>query len=161
MNPTSLRQFAAWGSKAGLKAILDNAPLHTKAGASEVTAAKMIIAAAGAANVRKGHFQRFQHNKVFIKRDSAGKAEKVLFGSMNFSVRGIYVQANNVILVDDPTTAAMFAQAFDEAFKAVSKPDHSARAQSPRVTWSPPRLTRQICQNFRWLCRRTAMHRYR
>jgi phosphatidylserine/phosphatidylglycerophosphate/cardiolipin synthase-like enzyme len=36
---------------------------------------------------------------------------------MNFSVRGIYVQANNVILVDDPTTAAMFAQAFDEAFK--------------------------------------------
>ncbi len=56
-------------------------------------------------------------HKVFIKRDSAGKAQKVLFGSMDVSVRGIYVQANNVIAVDDPTTAGMFAQAFDEAFQ--------------------------------------------
>jgi phosphatidylserine/phosphatidylglycerophosphate/cardiolipin synthase-like enzyme len=114
--PDIVAAICRLGKQRRLKAILDNAPLHTKKGASEVTAAKMIIAAAGAANVKKGHFQRFQHNKVFIKRDSAGKAQKVLFGSMNFSVRGIYVQANNVILVDDPTTAGMFAQAFDEAF---------------------------------------------
>jgi phosphatidylserine/phosphatidylglycerophosphate/cardiolipin synthase-like enzyme len=114
--PDIVAAICRLGKQRRLKAILDNAPLHTKKGASEVTAAKMVIAAAGAANVKQGHFQRFQHNKVFIKRDSAGKAQKVLFGSMNFSVRGIYVQANNVILVDDPTTAGMFAQAFDEAF---------------------------------------------
>jgi phosphatidylserine/phosphatidylglycerophosphate/cardiolipin synthase-like enzyme len=77
----------------------------------------LIIDAAGAANVKQGKFGRYQHNKVFIKRDHTGKAQKVLFGSMNFAVRGINVQANNVIVVDDPTTAGMFAQAFDEAFK--------------------------------------------
>jgi phosphatidylserine/phosphatidylglycerophosphate/cardiolipin synthase-like enzyme len=66
--------------------------------------------------VRQGHFDRFQHNKVFIKRDASGKAQRVLFGSMNFSVRGVYVQANNVAVVDDPATAGMFAAAFDLAF---------------------------------------------
>ena len=76
----------------------------------------MIKAACGDKNVQLGHFQRFQHNKVFIKRDAAGKGQRVIFGSMNFSVRGLYVQANNVIVVDDATTADMFAKAFDVAF---------------------------------------------
>jgi hypothetical protein len=114
--PDVIAAICQFGKEGRLRAILDNAPLHTKAGAIEITAAKMIIAAAGKDNVRQGHFGRFQHNKVFIKRDSAGKAQRVIFGSMNFSVRGLYVQANNVIVVDDPATAGMFATAFDVAF---------------------------------------------
>jgi hypothetical protein len=114
--PDVIAAICQFGKEGRLRAILDNAPLHTKAGAIEITAAKMIIAAAGKDNVRQGHFGRFQHNKVFIKRDSAGKAQRVIFGSMNFSVRGLYVQANNVIVVDDPPTAGMFATAFDVAF---------------------------------------------
>jgi hypothetical protein len=35
---------------------------------------------------------------------------------MNFSIRGLYVQANNVIVVDDPPTAQKFKDAFDNAF---------------------------------------------
>jgi phosphatidylserine/phosphatidylglycerophosphate/cardiolipin synthase-like enzyme len=119
--PDIIKAICEFGQQKRLKAILDNAPLHVKPDKqghppTEVAAARMIIKAAGAANVKQGHFQRFQHNKVFIKRDHTGKAQKVLFGSMNFSVRGIYVQANNVIVVDEPNTAGMFAQAFDEAF---------------------------------------------
>src|SRR6202030_643969 len=110
------------GKQGRLRAILDNAALHSKPGKSgampvEIDAAKMIIAAAGPNNVRQGHFNRYQHNKVFIKRDAKGNAQRVIFGSMNFSVRGIYVQANNVVVVDDPSVAAMFAKAFDNAFK--------------------------------------------
>ena len=114
--PDVIAAICRMGKQGRLRAVLDNAPLHTKSGAIEIEAAKMIIAAAGQGNVRQGHFARFQHNKVFIKRDSAGNAQRVIFGSMNFSVRGIYVQANNVIVVDDPGTAAMFAKAFDNAF---------------------------------------------
>ena len=104
-----------------LQAILDNADLHTKpkkGGAlpTEVAAAKMIVDAAGAASVKQGKFSRFQHHKVFIKRDKTGVAQRVVFGSMNFSVRGVYVQANNVIVADDPKTAGLFARAFDVAF---------------------------------------------
>src|SRR5207302_484441 len=115
--PDVIKAICDFGRQKRLRAILDNAPLHTKATAIEPQAAALIKTAAGTANVKQGHFSRFQHNKVFIKRDAAGKAQKVLFGSMNFSLRGVYIQANNVIVVSDPTAAGYFAGAFDEAFQ--------------------------------------------
>ena len=115
--PDVIAAICRIGKQGRLRAVLDNASLHTKAGAVEIDAAKMIITAAGGDNVRQGCFGRFQHNKVFIKRDSGGNAQRVIFGSMNFSVRGLYVQSNNVIVVDDPNVAGMFAKAFDNAFK--------------------------------------------
>ena len=120
--PDIIAAICRMGKQGRLRAILDNAALHSKPGKSgappvEIDAAKMIIAAAGQNNVRQGHFARYQHNKAFIKRDKDGNAQRVVFGSMNFSVRGVYVQANNVIVVDDPRVATMFANAFDDAFK--------------------------------------------
>jgi phosphatidylserine/phosphatidylglycerophosphate/cardiolipin synthase-like enzyme len=104
------------GKDKRLRAVLDNAPLHTGK-AVEVRAAQLIKQAAGSNNVVQGHFSRFQHNKVFIKRNASGLPQRVLFGSMNFSVRGLYVQSNNVIVADDPATSKYFAAAFDNAFK--------------------------------------------
>jgi hypothetical protein len=120
--PDVIAAICRMGKQRRLRAILDNASLHSKPSKSgampiEIDSATMIIAAAGAGNIRQGHFDRYQHNKVFIKRDAAGNAQRVIFGSMNFSVRGIYVQANNVVVVDDPNVAGMFAKAFDDAFK--------------------------------------------
>jgi phosphatidylserine/phosphatidylglycerophosphate/cardiolipin synthase-like enzyme len=121
--PDVVAAICAFGREGRLRAILDDAALHSKADKKtgkfpiEVEAAKMIIQAAGEGNVRQGHFNRFQHNKVFIKRDKDRNAQSVFFGSMNFSVRGLYVQANNVIVVDDPKVAGMFADAFDAAFE--------------------------------------------
>jgi hypothetical protein len=40
-----------------------------------------------------------------------------LTGSANFSIRGLYVQANNVLIFDDPLTAKLYEDAFDQAFK--------------------------------------------
>jgi hypothetical protein len=119
--PDVIAAICRLGKEGRLRAILDNAALHTKPGKTggpppEVKAAQMIIAAAGADKVKQGHFQRYQHNKVFIKRDANGAAQRVIFGSMNFSVRGVYVQSNNVIVIDDAATAGMFAKAFDVAF---------------------------------------------
>ena len=55
------------------------------------------------AQVKVGHFQRFSHDKVLIqKRGNA--ALKVLSGSANFSVRGLYVQSNNAFTFDDQAT---------------------------------------------------------
>lgn len=120
--PDVIAAICGIGRQGRLRAILDNAQLHTKPDKQgnfppEVKAAQMIIAAAGGANVKQGHFARFQHNKVIIKRDAQGNAQRVLFGSMNFSVRGLYVQANNIVIVDDPAFASLFGQAFDVAFE--------------------------------------------
>ncbi len=126
--PDVIAALCQFGREKRLRAILDNAPLHTAAGAVEPKAARLIRAAAGAENVRQGHFSRFQHNKVFIKRDAERRAQKVLFGSMNFSLRGLYVQANNIIVVDDPTAAGYFADAFDNAFANNVKASAFAKA---------------------------------
>ena len=41
---------------------------------------------------------------------------KVLFGSTNFSFRGLYIQANNALVFYAPEAAALFEQVFDLAF---------------------------------------------
>ena len=101
--------------KGRLRAFLDNASLHTGK-ALEVTAHARLVASAGAANVKQGHFQRYAHDKIIIVK-KAGKAIKVLTGSANFSVRGLYVQANNVLLFNDADIADQYEQVFDSVFK--------------------------------------------
>lgn len=114
--PDVIAAMCALGREGRLRAVLDNASLHEKPSAVEPRAAKLIEAAAGAHNVVRGHFGRFQHHKVFLKRNASGDPVRVLFGSMNFSLRGLYVQANNVLQLDDPKAAKLFGDAFDNAF---------------------------------------------
>ena len=99
-----------------IRMVLDNAALHTKPGAREIEAAALL----GPAGVKvvRGHFQRYAHDKCVIQRDKAGNAVRVLTGSANFSVRGLYVQSNSVIVIDDPDVAKLYGEAFDQAFEA-------------------------------------------
>jgi phosphatidylserine/phosphatidylglycerophosphate/cardiolipin synthase-like enzyme len=125
--PDFLRAMQKLGKR--LRAYLDNAPLHTKAGALEIDAHKMLVKSAGAANVKQGHFQRFAHNKVMIQKKN-GKAVKVLTGSANFSVRGLYVQANNILVFDDPQTAGLYETYFEQVFTDADKFKSSDFAKS-------------------------------
>ncbi|SIT46186.1 conserved hypothetical protein [Paraburkholderia ribeironis] len=80
-----------------------------------------ITSAAGAeqeSNFKRGRFGRYQHNKVLIKRDGNGKAIRVLTGSTNFSITGLYVNANHVVVFDNEAVAEMYGAAFQEAFVA-------------------------------------------
>lgn len=104
-----------------LRAILDDAPLHRQQNKDggwpeEVEVFKQLKASAGEANVIEGHFARFQHNKTMLQR-RRGVPVRVLSGSANFSIRGLYVQANNVMVFDSPDVAALYGRAFDAAFQ--------------------------------------------
>jgi phospholipase D-like protein len=121
--PDIVRMLQQFGSR--LRAVLDDAPLHTQTGAVEPEAKARLIASAGAGNIVSGHFKRFAHDKVLIKKDKDGNAIKVLTGSANFSVRGLYVQANNVLIFDDPGTAARYEQAFQTAFTDMAHADQA------------------------------------
>ena len=85
--------------------------------------------AAQGAQVKVGHFQRFSHDKVLIQKRN-NTAVKVLSGSANFSVRGLYVQSNNVFTFDDPATAALYEQAFQQSWDDPAGFDTSALAAS-------------------------------
>jgi hypothetical protein len=98
-----------------LRLFLDNASLHAAPTDLEVAAHKLLADSAGADHIKVGHFSRFAHDKVLIQR-RGGKAIRVLSGSANFSVRGFYVQANNVFVFDDEQLAGWYAEAFNQAF---------------------------------------------
>ncbi len=113
--PDVVRALERLGPRVRL--FLDDSGSHVGPGALEPAARARIEASAGAANVRSGHFRRFAHCKVFVQR-RAGRPVKVLTGSANFSVRGFYVQANNVLVFDDPQVAGLYAEAFEQAWNA-------------------------------------------
>ena len=97
-----------------LRIVIDDSKGHQD-GSDETRAEQRLKRSAGADNVRRMHFSRLQHNKVLIaKRD--GQPVKVLFGSTNFSFRGIYIQANNVLVFRDSSAASLFEDVFELAF---------------------------------------------
>ena len=99
-----------------LRAIIDDSGAHKPPTSAESQAADRLSASAGPDNVKRMHFKGLQHNKVLIaKRD--GEAVKVLFGSTNFSFRGIYIQANNALVFRSPEAASLFEEAFNDAFE--------------------------------------------
>ncbi len=98
-----------------LRAVLDNSKDHTKAGTAAPEAAKRLAASAGAAHVKQTHFQGLQHNKVLIVK-KGGKPFRVLFGSTNFSFRGLYIQANNMMVLEAPEIVQLFSDYFEQAF---------------------------------------------
>jgi len=102
-----------------LRAIIDNSGDHAPSTSAESQAAKMLGQSAGKANVKRMHFSNLQHNKVLIAKRN-GKPFKVLFGSTNFSFRGIYIQANNALVCYGPDAAGLFEKVFELAF---SDPD--------------------------------------
>ncbi|MDB5977795.1 MAG: hypothetical protein JWR07_4555, partial [Nevskia sp.] len=123
--PDFIRGLQQLAREKRLRAFLDDAPLHTKAGAVEPQVYKSLAALAPGA-VFKGHFSRFAHDKVLIQRDATGKPLKVFTGSANFSVRGLYVQANNVLVIEDAVTAGVYGQVFDTVFNAAKAGKNAA-----------------------------------
>lgn len=93
---------------------------HRATNSAESVAAARLMKSAGADHVKRTHFSRLQHNKVFIARRN-GAPYKVLTGSTNFSFRGIYIQANNVLVFTSPDIATYYANVFNLAFDNPSK----------------------------------------
>ena len=56
----------------------------------------------------RGCFDRFSHDKIFIVSKS-GSPIRVLTGSTNFSITGLYVNANHVLVFEDNNVAAKYA----------------------------------------------------
>lgn len=116
--PDFLRELTRLGPR--LRLFLDNSKEHVKSGAPELDARALLERSAGTANVKVGKFGRFAHDKVLIQRRGESPV-KVLAGSANFSIRGLYVQSNNVFVFDDAETAALYQRAFDQAWAAPEK----------------------------------------
>jgi PLD-like domain len=105
--------------EARVRVILDNSKEHHSTSspkAEDQFAALFAKSAKGQAAVRRGHFKRLAHDKIFIV-SGKGQAQKVLTGSTNFSINGLYVNSNHVIVFNDPQVAAKYQQVFDAVWQ--------------------------------------------
>ena len=105
---------------------------HDRPDSPESTAAAELEAAG--AQVKRQHMGSLQHNKTIVVR--GGQSPAALCGSTNFSWRGLYVQANNAVVVRGQQAVDVFAQAFESYWNASSAKDFrkSASATQP---WKP------------------------
>jgi hypothetical protein len=97
--------------------ILDNSSSHHSADGkkAEDRFAAEFAAKAGAARIKRGKFSRYSHDKVIVLRKN-GAPVKVLAGSTNFSITGLYVNSNHVLVFEDAAVAAFYAQVFEQAW---------------------------------------------
>ena len=130
--------------KKRVRVLIDDSKNHKAAKTSEAKAAAMIRKSAGAKNVKRGHFSNLQHNKVFIARKD-GVPFRVLGGSTNFTFRGLYIQANNAIVFDNPAIAALYGRYFDAAFASTRSFSANELTTKWHVVTTPGKPTVQLC----------------
>jgi len=144
LNEPDLMQILLTLAKQGrIRIILDNASLHT-GGAPEDQFTTLFQKAApkngddARVGIVRGKFSRFSHDKVFIvskNRKTKKTPMKVLTGSTNFSVTGLYVNANHVLVFDDPDVAAKYAEVFELSWS--TKTSTTKFIQSPLSSATP------------------------
>lgn len=139
--PDIARKLAKLGSR--LRLFLDDSDIKdTGGGAGRKAEALAVVAkTVPAANIQRYHFGRFAHDKILIQKRK-GTPVKVLSGSANFSIRGLYVQSNNVFVFDDQATAEIYEEAFTAAWEHRDKFRQSASATKwfPEVPGKDPKL---------------------
>ncbi len=116
--PDIINAFLKLADQGRIRMILDNATLHHNSAGTKPEdqfEAAFKKKAKRPAEIIRGKFARFQHNKVLIVKKGK-QATKVLSGSTNFSITGIYVNSNHVVIFNDASIAASYGTAFDEAW---------------------------------------------
>jgi phosphatidylserine/phosphatidylglycerophosphate/cardiolipin synthase-like enzyme len=109
-----------------VRIILDNASLHvTKKGAKDKTAEDQFTdlfnqRKKNPSDILRGSFGRFSHDKIFIVGRNGGSAIKVLTGSTNFSLTGLYVNANHVLVFQDANVAARYDEVYEKSWEVLS-----------------------------------------
>src|SRR4051812_7284496 len=131
-----------------IRIIVDNAALHHESGtpakAEDQFEALFTAAAKTGAAIKRGKFGRYSHDKVLVvKRGAApSTATRVLTGSTNFSVTGIYVNSNHVISFNNAEVARQYAAVFEESWNdGVNLP---AFRKSPFATGSFSPSSKQL-----------------
>src|SRR2546423_13986503 len=117
------------GLRPRLKSIVDDSGSHGKDGSAENQAAELLAKSAGSESVKRQHMGGLQHNKTIIV--DGPKVQAAVFGSTNFSWRGLYVQANNAIVARGEEPVRLATAAFDAywAHDDVAGFGHTAAAE--------------------------------
>ena len=116
--PEILTRLQALGRR--LKIIIDDFKAtgggHKAADFPESKAASRLRRSAGTSNVVRQHMGNLQHHKSIAIRGRG--VNKVVYGSTNFTWRGVYVQSNNAFVVNSKKATDDYFQVFEQYFNA-------------------------------------------
>ncbi|MBN2352935.1 MAG: hypothetical protein JXD23_10240 [Spirochaetales bacterium] len=114
-----------------LRIIIDDSGAHGRKGSAENAAAERLAKSAGADRVKRQHVSGLQHNKTVVVD---GPQEKTaVCGSTNFSWRGLFVQANNALILHGEKAIRPFLAAFENYWTL----SPSGFASSEPTGWTP------------------------
>lgn len=124
LNEPDILQILLKLAKGGrVRIILDNAALHTnKAKPTPEDQFTTLFQQQGKnkSDILRGSFGRYSHDKILIVSKN-GSAAQVLTGSTNFSVTGLYVNANHVLVFNDAAVAQEYAKVFQESWQVLTQ----------------------------------------
>jgi phosphatidylserine/phosphatidylglycerophosphate/cardiolipin synthase-like enzyme len=146
--PDLVRRLLTLAADGRIRLILDDAALHhstTDPEPEDAVEKAFNKARKAPAEVKRGKFSRYAHDKVMVVSHADDGPVKVLTGSTNFSVTGLYVNSNHVMIFTDVATATeyhtLFAQVFEDDVKTkpfLASPLSTVRF-SPGPGVAPPR----------------------
>jgi hypothetical protein len=144
--PDLMKVFLELAKQDRIRLILDDADLHhnTQTPKPEDRFEELFTKAAKAVSspIVRGHFGRYAHNKVLIISNAKG-AIKVLTGSTNFSITGLYVNSNHVMVFNDAKVADTYARIFQLAWEKKAHEDFKDAAEASQVfSFAAPGLAR-------------------
>ncbi len=123
--PSVVAALLTLGEQNRVRIILDNAALHTgtadKPSPEDAFTTAFQAHAEDPDTIKRKKFRRYAHDKVFIVSDEQG-ARTVLTGSTNFSVTGVYVNANHVLVFDDRNVADIYSGVFNQSWDTDTAP---------------------------------------
>ena len=134
--PNIVQMLLALAREGRIRIILDNASLHhsNKSPKPEDQFEQLFNDAAKGtpASILRGKFGRYAHDKVLIVSNSTGPI-KVLTGSTNYSVTGMYVNSNHVLVFDESNVAAAYEKVFEDVWNDKVSLEFSGTAEATKV----------------------------
>jgi phosphatidylserine/phosphatidylglycerophosphate/cardiolipin synthase-like enzyme len=133
--PDIMQLLLTLAAQGRTRIILDNAALHhsAKSPKPEDQFEQLFRQKAKApAAILRRHFGRYSHDKVIIV-SKGNTAVKVLTGSTNFSITGLYVNSNHVVVFNQPDVAAAYAKVFEDSWSGKASEAFNKTAEANEV----------------------------
>src|SRR5450759_407989 len=131
-DPVIAKQCFDLAKRGSIRIILDNAKLHSGASPSgkipeeDDFETRFNTFAKPGAEIFRCKFDRFSHCKEIILRKN-GTPYKVLTGSTNFSHTGLYINANHILVFEDPNVATYYSDVFNACWHHGDAPSFRER----------------------------------
>ena len=132
--PGIVSRFEKLGDR--LKIIIDDDGAHGEPKSGETRAAERLATSSGAANVKRQHLGKLQHNKTIVV--DGPKVQATVCGSTNHSWRGFFVQNNNAIILRGKAPVKLFRAAFEDYW---ANDDVAGFSQTGSAKWNDIGLT--------------------